>query len=124
MIKTTLRIALVFIMAAQTLGAAPAGPTPDSPPPAAGGVREALIEVSVDSLEISENNTNVLGLLWGDVVSPGRNSINFAERPITSLFSVAQFDRARLAGQLDALIRNNQVRVLANPTLLTKSGFE
>jgi hypothetical protein len=99
---------------------------PNTPPPAAPtGTKEPLIEVSVDSLEISETNTNVLGILWGDVVNPGGNSINFLERNApSSIFSIGPFDRARIAGQLDALIRNNQVRVLANPTLLTKTGFE
>lgn len=88
------------------------------------GTKEPLIEVSVDSLEISENNTTLLGLLWGDAARPGGNQINFLERTIPSLFNVGQFDRRQLAGQLDALIKNNQVRILANPTLLAKSGFE
>ncbi len=93
-------------------------PTPPS------ATREPLIEVSVDSLEISENNANVLGVLWGDAVNPTGNEINFIERTIPALFNVGQFDRAKIAGKISALIRNNQVRILANPTLLTKSGFE
>jgi Flp pilus assembly secretin CpaC len=88
------------------------------------GTRDPLIEVSVDSLEISENNANVLGILWGDSLNPTGNEINFLERSIPSLFNVGSLDRRQIAGKLSALIRNNQVRILANPTLLTKSGFE
>ena len=89
------------------------------------GTRDPLIEVSVDSLEISENNSNILGILWGDSSNPTGNQINFIEAtPVPSLFKVGTLNRNAIAGRLDALISNNQVRVLANPTLLTKSGFE
>jgi Flp pilus assembly secretin CpaC len=87
-------------------------------------LKEPLIEVSVDSLEISENNSNVLGILWGQATDPTGYSINFIERTVPSLFNVGQMDRQKIAGRLEALIKNNQVRVLANPTLLTKNGFE
>lgn len=86
--------------------------------------KEPLIEVSVDSLEISENNLNQLGILWGDSANPTGNQINFIESTVPSLFDIGKLNRNQIAGQLQALIRNNQVRILANPTLLTKSGFE
>ena len=105
-------------MTTQNLLAAPEPPAPSLI------ARDPMIEVSVDSLEIGETNSSVLGLLWGDTANPGGNQINFLERTIPSLFNVGQFDRRQLSGQLDAMIKNNQVRVLANPTLLTKSGFE
>lgn len=118
-------MALALLLTSNSLlGAAPApaaGPTPST----ATGAREPLIEVSVDSLEISESNTALVGLLWGDAFNPGAGQINFLEEsPVPSLFKVGEIQRAPLAGILDAMIKNNQVRVLANPTLLSKSGFE
>src|SRR5262249_11751758 len=75
-------------------------PTPTPPAPAAAasatGGKEALIEVSVDSLEITENNTNKLGFLWGQQLPNGdfsANQVNFVERMIPSLFNVGQLDR-------------------------------
>jgi pilus assembly protein CpaC len=97
-----------------------------APPPAPVVVptREPLIEVSVDSLEISENNSNIMGILWGDSTNPTGNQINFIESAVPALFSIGKLNRNQIAGRLDAMIQNNQVRILANPTLLTKSGFE
>jgi Flp pilus assembly secretin CpaC len=95
------------------------------------GERGPLIEVSVDSLEISEANTNVLGILWG---TPGLsqngltaldpNHINFLESSVPAIFNAGTFNRTVIMAQLQALISNNQIRILANPTLVTKSGFE
>ncbi len=97
---------------------APAEPTAKSP-----GTKEPLIEVSVDSLEISESNSSKLGFIWGSTT--GDNQLNFVERTIPSIFNFGTLQRsAAIRVQLDALIKNNQARVLANPTLLTKSGFE
>jgi type II secretory pathway component GspD/PulD (secretin) len=101
--------------------ASPAAATPGAP--AAPGaattpVREPLIEVSVDSLEISEKSSENLGLSWNTV-------LNFKERTIPSIFNVGTFDRlTNLQAALNLLIENNQARVLANPTLITKSMFE
>src|SRR5262245_27800588 len=114
-----LRVGLSVVLLLQSMPAQSA-PADDAPKPS----KETLIEVSVDSLEISENNSNVLGFLWGQEGAPTSYQINFVEKSIPSLFNVGQFDRAKIAGRLDAMIRNNQVRILANPTLLTKSGFE
>lgn len=111
---------LLDTLPATTLWAAPPPPAPASNPL----IREPLIEVSVDSLEISENNTNIIGILWGDANNTTGNAINFLERSVPSLFNVGTLQRTQIAGKLDALIKNNQVRILANPTLLTKSGFE
>ena len=99
-------------------------PAPGVPAPAkAPGTKDPLIEVSVDSLEISESNSNKLGAIWGDTA--GDNQLNFIERSIPSIFAFDHLNRANLIkAQLDALIKNNQARILANPTLLTKSGFE
>jgi pilus assembly protein CpaC len=101
-----------------------AAPIQAAPAMAISAVREPLIEVSVDSLEITETNSSLLGILWGQASNPTGGSINFIERTVPSLFSIGQLDRQQIAGQLDAQIKNGQIRVLANPTLLTKSGFE
>ncbi len=108
---------------------APATPTAA----ASTGGREPLIEVSVDTLEISESNQNVLGVLWGqnggtdkDTGRPilDANRLNFGETVVPALFDAGKFTRSPIFAQIQALITNNQARVLANPTLLTKSGFE
>jgi pilus assembly protein CpaC len=109
----------------------PAGSPAGNPAAAPASGRAPLIEVSVDSLEISETNNNVLGVLWGQ---PGRtengitildqNRINFLESAVPAVFDIGKFDRRQIAAQLQAMIQNNQIRILANPTLLTKSGFE
>ncbi len=102
-----------------------ATPTPPS------GEKVPLIEVSVDALEISESNANVLGFLWGQigqtqngVTALDPNHINFIESAVPAIFDVGKFNRTQLMTQFDALVTNNQIRILANPTLLTKSGFE
>ncbi len=41
-----------------------------------------------------------------------------------TIFDAGTFTRSALFAQLQALIGNNQARILANPDLLTKSGFE
>lgn len=93
----------------------PAGPGAPAP---ATGTKDPLIEVSVDSLEISERNAKELGLIWND-------SLIFEERSIPSIFNAGTMDRmTKLRAELKALITNNQARVLANPTLITKSSFE
>lgn len=107
-------------------GAAPP-PPPEAPPIPAGSNREPLIEVSVDSLEISESNTDSLGVLWGrrdaqGSVVPGQ--LNILEQSVPSLLDPGKMVREQLFATLQALIKNNQARILANPTLLTKSGFE
>jgi type II secretory pathway component GspD/PulD (secretin) len=126
-------LALVFVVTENDLSlfADPAAGTPsttapaNTPAPVTGaGVRDPMIEVSVDSLEISETNENILGLLWGTQTQGGSRQLNFIERSVPSIFSAGQLDRDKLTATLDALITNNQARVLANPTLLTKSGFE
>jgi len=104
---------------------APVAPTSaaSTTAPKAPGSKEPLIEVSVDSLEISESNTNKLGIIWG--TANGNNQLNFVEQTIPSIFDFGTLKRsAAITAQLDALIQTNQARILANPTLLTKSGFE
>ncbi len=119
--KRALCLTLAVMLVSQSLYAEPEGT-------GVSGLKEPLIEVSVDSLEISESNTSLIGILWGDATTGGvlatANQINFLEHSIPALFNVGQFDRRQIAARLDALIKNNQVRVLANPTLLAKSGFE
>jgi pilus assembly protein CpaC len=103
----------------------PATPTTTAAP-AASSVREPLIEVSVDSLEISEANVNALGILWGTSGTNGlqNGQLNFIEQSVPSIFDIGKLNRSAISAQLDLLIQNNQARILANPTLLTKSGFE
>jgi len=107
---------------------------PDAPahtetsPSAGSDSKEPMIEVSVDSLEIDEGNTNTLGIIWGKSngsggVTPGQVTA-FENNSLPALFTVADITRSALYAQIDFLIQNNQARVLANPTLLTKSGFE
>jgi len=113
---------------------------PAAPPAAPGtpddSVRTPMIEVSVDSLEISETNSKQIGINWGQIAKvdqqTGERTFNFnrlnfletGERYVSGIFKIGDFNRAALAAQLQALEQNNQLRVLANPTLLTKSGFE
>jgi Flp pilus assembly secretin CpaC len=100
--------------AAQEAPAAATVPAPTAP----SGSKEPLIEVSVDSLEINETNTEKIGILWNE-------SLLFQERSIPSIFRIGTMDRmTQIQGTLDLLIKNNQARILANPTLITKSGFE
>lgn len=116
---------------------APAAPTPAGAPGAApDSGKSPMIEVSVDSLEISETNAKQIGINWGQIskidpdsgeLSLNFNRLNFLEsgsRYVSGIFKIGDFNRAALAAQLQALEQNNQLRVLANPTLLTKSGFE
>jgi len=136
-------VGLVLLVTAQdytAMAAPPAAPaSPASSPatpagaPAAPGVKEPMIEVSVDTLEISETNNKNIGMTWGQSggtnQSTGQsildaNHLNFLESTVPSVFDAGKFTRSALFGQLQAMITNNQARVLANPTLLTKSGFE
>jgi type II secretory pathway component GspD/PulD (secretin) len=143
--KTTriLAVGLILILTAQDYSvaaapsAAPASPaapaaTPAGTPPAL-GVKEPMIEVSVDTLEISESNNKNIGVIWGQSggtnQSTGQsildaNHLNFLETSVPSVFDAGKFTRSALFAQLQAMITNNQARILANPTLLTKSGFE
>jgi len=98
------------------------------------GNRPPMIEVSVDSLEISEKNSDILGILWGDVGATSQNGgpptidnnrLNFLENNVPrSILKIGTLQRQPLQAQFNALIQSNQIRVLANPTLLTKSGSE
>lgn len=124
-----LTVALLFSDFPISSGAAPA---PAATPPIP-GTREPLIEVSVDTLEISESNTTNLGVSWGQQGGNDQttgqpildaNHLNFIESSVPAIFNVGNFARSALFAQLQALVQNDQARVLANPTLLTKSGFE
>jgi pilus assembly protein CpaC len=118
-------LASAAIIHPSVLLAAPPATAAPIPPSPVSGLKEPMIEVSVDSLEISELNKNILGLLWGQIGEADTNRLNFIERTIPSIFKVGELTRsAELTARFDALIQNNQIRVLANPTLLTKSGFE
>jgi len=119
------------VMAADPAAPAAAAAAAPSTPPT--GVKEPMIEVSVDTLEISETNSKNIGVTWGQ--SGGNNQttgqpildanhLNFLETTVAAIFDPGKFTRSPLFAQLQALIQNNQARVLANPTLLTKSGFE
>jgi len=106
-------------------------PPATAAPPSTSNERVPMVEVSVDALEISESNTDILGFLWGQIgqVQNGvtlldANHVNFIESAVPAIFDVGKLNRTQLMSQFQALITNNQVRVLANPTLLTKSGFE
>ena len=100
----------------------------EAPPAAAAAstTREPLIEVSVDSLEISESNVKTLGVLWGTQNTNGLQAgqLNFIEQTVPSIFNIGTLNRSAISAQLNLLLQNNQARILANPTLLTKSGFE
>jgi len=119
------------VMAAEPVAKTSPAPAPEASTTAA-TTKDPMIEVSVDSLEISENNADILGVLWGQpgqvnngVVSLDANHLNFLETtPTPAVFDIGKFNRAGLFAQFHALIQSNQVRILANPTLLTKSGFE
>src|SRR5262249_38336746 len=55
--------------------------------------------------------------------NPGQ--IIFRETTIPAIFKIGSFARiSQIQATLNALITNNQARILANPTLITKSGFE
>jgi len=136
-------IALILLFTMQDYSAVAAPPVASTPPaspatppagtPATPGAKEPMIEVSVDTLEISETNNKSIGMTWGQSggtnQSTGQsildaNHLNFLESTVPSVFDAGKFTRSALFGQLQAMIGNNQARVLANPTLLTKSGFE
>jgi pilus assembly protein CpaC len=135
----TLRYLLIFSLLFENAGWAA-----DATPPAvaaststatssASSAKEPMIEVSVDTLEISETNRKNVGVSWGQSGGSNQNTsqpildanhLNVTEAAIPAIFDAGKFTRSALFGQIQALIQNNQARVLANPTLLTKSGFE
>lgn len=123
-IKPLLSIALATLLIVQDFAfCAPAPATEPTAPavgvstPTASG-KEPLIEVSVDSLEINETNSEQLGFSWNSLLA-------FRERSIPGIINFGTLDRTtHLEATLTGLITNNQARILANPTLITKSGFE
>jgi len=120
-------IALALSLLAQDFPARAEDPKPvpaASAPTGDVGTKEPLIEVSVDSLEITENNNDALGFIWGDGI--GENTLHFIEKGFTGgIFDFGKLERASaIQARLDLLIKNSQIRVLANPTLMTKSGYE
>ena len=131
-----LSIGLILMFTFQDFSAVAAPPEKDATPPAAPaapGTKEPMIEVSVDTLEISESNNKALGVTWGQSGGTNQttgqpildaNHLNFMESSVPAIFDAGKFTRNALLAQVQALIGNNQARVLANPTLLTKSGFE
>ncbi len=128
--KRPLALILSLLLVSHSIGfAAPAVPAAPPPPPAPPAVptKQPMIQVSVDSLEISDQDSKNLGIIWGMPGANGaitNNQLNFFETAVPSLFKVGTLDRSTIAGQLNALIQHGQARILANPTLLTKSGFE
>jgi pilus assembly protein CpaC len=85
----------------------------------------------VDALEISENNETNIGPIWGQLVPQQNgppvfdpNRINFLETSVPSIFNAGKLTRNLLSAEFSALVSNNQIRILANPSLTTKSGFE
>jgi len=141
-ISRILAVSLVLAFVIQDYPLIAADDTADKPDTAASnqpvvahpsGTKEPMIEVSVDTLEISETNNKNIGVTWGQsggtVQTTGQsildaNHLNFTETSVPTVFGAGKFTRSTLFAQLQALIQNNQARVLANPTLLTKSGFE
>jgi pilus assembly protein CpaC len=107
-------------------------PKASAPAAPAAPAKQPLIEVSVDSLEISNTKSKQVGFLWGQQLAPAQtgqqgaivNNLNFIEQNVPSILKVGTVTRTALANQLDILIQDNQARILANPTLLTKSGYE
>ena len=137
--KRVLTLFLSAVLLFQDIGWTAPKPPPAVPvPPAApavAGSRAPMIQVSVDSLEISDSNTNNLGVLWGENGGPSSNGtqnppntgvLNFLETSAQAptLLKAGTLSRQLIGAKLEALIQTNQARVLANPTLLTKSGFE
>jgi pilus assembly protein CpaC len=134
-------IGLIFSMLIRDFPALADAPTPPDPaapiapttPGAPSATKEPMIEVSVDTLEIDETNTKAIGVTWGQSGGTNQttgqpildaNHLNFIESSVPAIFDPGKFTRSALFAQVQALIGNNQARVLANPTLLTKSGFE
>ena len=117
-------IALILLLAAQDYPAvaAPHAAAPATPPaspatPPAPGTKEPMIEVSVDTLEISETNNKNIGMTWGQSggtnQSTGQsildaNHLNFLESSVPAVFDAGKFTRSALFGQLQAMIGNNQ----------------
>src|SRR4051794_24172306 len=81
---------VAFAAAPDVLSQLASGTLPTAPAPKSGlPPRDTLIEVSVDSLEISETNTDVLGMLWGRTGSDGSviaGQVNFLERAFPGIF--------------------------------------
>ena len=88
----------------------PLPPRPQRPPasarrarrpgaPGAPGVKEPMIEVSVDTLEISETNSKNFGVVWGQSGGTNQttgqsildaNHLNFLETSVPSVFDAKQ----------------------------------
>ncbi|MCP4481811.1 MAG: type II and III secretion system protein [bacterium] len=98
----------------------------------------AMVEVSVDIIEIKQTNQDIHGVTWNESINfeegLGNSAyFNFANataddgqaRGTASNFSIGSFERfSPLAAALRLMITNNKARILANPKLATEAGSQ
>ncbi len=92
---------------------------------------EQMIEVSVQVMEISGNDTSDIGLDWptligGDNDKEGAGAgllgpLNVAESG-APLLAFGKFSRGNINLLLDFMVKNNYGKILAKPKILTSSG--
>jgi pilus assembly protein CpaC len=94
---------------------------------------EAVVEIDVQVLELSQDATNTLGLTWPGSVSlieKGSPGIAAAGTKWSTLFKVLNLQRGTADGpspftfKLDALIQEGKARILSRPRLSCQSGKE
>lgn len=89
---------------------------------------EAIVEISVEVLELDRGATNTLGFTWPgsvnltEVGSPGLTGGEGAKW--STLFAVVKGTRDAFTLKLDALIQEGKARLLSRPRLACQSGKE
>lgn len=109
---------------------AEAPPASAAAPASSVGQYPAIIEVSVDAIEIKSTLQNSQGVTWTDSFNfteglRASNYVNLTAGVAPSIFSVNSMERpTAITATLRALIKNNQARILANPKLATESNSQ
>ena len=94
---------------------------------------KAVVEISVQVLELNKDATNTLGFTWPSAVNlieRGSPGIAAAGTKFSTLFKVLNLERGTSSAadpftfKLDALIQEGKARILSHPRLACQSGKE
>ena len=82
-------------------------------------MEKIMIEVNVQVMEVTKNNSSDFGINWAETVS----ALDVAEKTIPPIFGIADFERLKkIEMKVNSLIKNGYAKVLAKPRLLAISG--